>query len=109
MMCAHCGSSLAVGDWPFCPHGAVQGHDAEIHTNQRAVRYYHPQHGWRTPGRSDRPMPDRLRELGFERKEFKSVRELERHARETGSRAEVIDHDPNSHLAERQYNEKPNA
>lgn len=52
-------------------------------------------------------MPDRLRKLGFQSVEFPSLRSLESHAKETGSRNELIDHHPSSHLAEKQYNDRP--
>jgi hypothetical protein len=101
--CGKCGQQVLVGQWFACPHDWVVRQPAAVHQSERAVKFYHPEHGWRTPGEANRPMPERLQQLGFERVEFPSLRALEKHADSTGSRAEVIDYHKNSHLAERAY------
>jgi len=104
--CTICGMELQVGDWPICPHGSIHRHDAAVHHKERAVKYYHPQHGWRTPGRTDQPMPQRLQQLGFQRIEFESLRSLDSHARETGSRAEIADFSRGSSTVDRIYEQR---
>jgi hypothetical protein len=104
--CPKCGLEIRIGDWPMCPHGNTHSHDAAVHHKERAVKYYHPQYGWRTPGRADRPMPGRLAELGFQRVEFDSLQSLDNHARETGSRAEIADFSPGSSTVDRIYDQR---
>jgi hypothetical protein len=102
--CGKCGHDVQIGEWPLCPHGRVVEHRPAVHARERAVKFYHPGlNAWRTPGEANRLMPERLQQLGFERVEFSSLRELQQHERSTGSRAEVIDYNKNSHLAERSY------
>ena len=49
-----------------------------IHPKDRAVVWYNPTTGRHaTPGRNDAPMPDRYRQLGYERREFTTLRELD--------------------------------
>ena len=103
MKCDQCGRELSIGDWPFCPHGSIHGQTAAVHAKERAVKYYHPEHGWRTPGRTDAPMPERMSRLGFQRVEFESLNELDKHSKATGSFSEVADFDKGSGGAERSY------
>lgn len=103
MTCLRCNQELKIGDWPYCPHGSVYQWHAQVHEKERARKFWHPQFGWRTPGRSDQPMPERLRAQGFQEVDFPSIHSLERHSSETGSRAEVLDYNRNSPLAEKAY------
>jgi hypothetical protein len=105
VVCGRCDQPYHIGDWPLCPHGPVRENRPAVHETERTIKYYHPEHGWRTPGRSDYPMPENLRKLGFKTVEFPTIRALEAHARETGSRAEILDHDPGSGSAEKLYND----
>lgn len=56
------------------------GFVANAHHLDRTVIFQHPTDPtkWSAPDRNDRPMPDRLRKLGYEKKEFYSVRDLEK-------------------------------
>lgn len=102
-VCAKCGHDVRIGQWFACPHGWVTHRPAAVHQRERAVKDYHPEHGYQPPGRADRPMPERLRKRGFRRVEFPSIDSLEKHAKETGSRAEVLDYDVHSSRSEEQY------
>lgn len=101
--CEVCGQPVLIGDWPFCPHGPTTEHLSSIHSSERAVKFYHPEHGWRTPGRSDEPMPERYREAGFETVEFSSYQSLAAHAKQTGSRSAVLDYDSGSGNERKRY------
>lgn len=105
MICSRCGESYLIGDWPFCPHTPATRHLTSIHPGERAIKFYHPELGWRTPGRNDAPMPERYSKLGFERVEFGSFQALNQHGKQTGARSEVLDYDNSGH-AEREYTEK---
>ena len=102
-VCAKCGRDFQIGQWFDCPHGRVTHRPPVVHQRERAVKYYHPEHGYRTPGRADRPMPERLKQAGFTTVEFPTLRSLERHSKQTDSRAEVLDYDDHSSKSEKQY------
>jgi len=77
--CPDCGEYLSVGDWPWCPHGSTRPSHHSVHANERSVVWEHPGTGEiRYPGRNDAPMPARYQKEGFVRKEFTSLRSLER-------------------------------
>ncbi len=83
--CSDCGEYLAVGDWPFCPHGAIRPSHHSVHVRDRAVVWEHPGTGEvRYPGKNDAPMPARYQKEGFVRKEFPNLRSLEKFERSHG-------------------------
>ena len=52
--------------------------DAAVHTKERSVVWYSTKEGkHQFPGRNDAPIPDRLRQRGYERKELPSLRSIE--------------------------------
>lgn len=102
-VCRKCGHDVQIGQWFDCPHGWVTRQPATVHPRERSVKYYHPQYGYRTPGRADQPMPDRLKQLGFTAVDFPTLSDLRQHAKTAGSRAEVLDFDANSTKADEHY------
>lgn len=53
-------------------------HHASVRASQRSVVWYNPKTGrHRTPGRNDVPIPDRYAKLGYERKEFTTLHDLD--------------------------------
>jgi len=53
-----------------------------IHPRERAVVWYNPQTGRHsTPGRNDVPMPERYRKAGYERREFETLRDLDKYCK----------------------------
>lgn len=95
--CDVCGKELFVGSWPFCPHEPTRPAHHSVHASERSVVYYHSGTGKAVyPGRNDVPMPDRYRNQGYERREFHSLRSLEKFEREQGVRAEVAHFDKGS-------------
>ncbi len=76
---------MAIGEWPFCPHGFVQKQPASVHARERAVVYENPLTGQvRYPGRADVPMPARYAAMGYQKREFVSAHELSRFEKEKG-------------------------
>lgn len=67
-----CGEQMELlFQWSKTPH-------IGIHPKDRAIVWYNPKTGKHaTPGRNDVPMPERYRKLGYERKEFTTLRELD--------------------------------
>jgi len=56
-----------------------------IHPRDRAVVWYNPETGKHaTPGRSDVDMPERYRQLGYVRREFETLRDLDKHCTRHG-------------------------
>lgn len=87
--CEQCGAPLEIGDWPFCrkpsdpkygtDHGRTLRTRHSIDPSQRAVVWENPATGEvNYPGRNDEPIPKRLRDRGFERKELSSLREIQK-------------------------------
>lgn len=67
------------------------------HPLDRTVIFEHPGTGkWSAPDRNDRPMPDRLRKEGYVKREFTSLRELERFERTHNVRNEGAHYDRGS-------------
>ena len=68
-----------------------------IHPKDRTVVFRNPQTGnWTAPDRNDRPMPDRLRQRGYERVELTSLREVEKFEAQTKFRCEKAHYDDGS-------------
>ena len=72
-VCEECGQELAVGDWPYCPHGSVREANA---------RRWDPIVVWESdaepdklsyPGQADEPCPE-----GYHRIEITNLREADR-------------------------------
>jgi len=82
--CARCGTEWGIGDWPFCPHGAV------IPQNARKVHPKETSTVWRDPKthkpyymmRNDLPMPQRYKERGFYVDELDSLPKLDKFCKE---------------------------
>jgi len=65
-------------------------HDAAVHSSERtALMYSAKEKKFSYPGRNDQPVPDRLRKRGYERVEFSSLRSVEQHEKQTGTRSEI--------------------
>lgn len=63
--------------------------DAAVHSKERTALYYSAKEGkWQYPGSNDQPVPDRLKRRGYERVEFNSLRDIERHEKQAGVRSE---------------------
>jgi len=97
MICDRCGE--IVYDLPLSKEGAkcVCLGRMEIYWHQRprnavafsaeetTVVYEHPVTGEvRYPARNDQPMPERYRQQGFEQRELRSLREVDRFSKEHG-------------------------
>lgn len=69
-----------------------------IHPWDRSVIWYNPKTGRRaTPGRNDVPMPKRYKDLGYERREFTTLRELDAHCKENNLVNEAGNYNSNGH------------
>lgn len=65
-------------------------HAPSMHSSEVATVWEHPgTKQVRYPDRNDRPMPTRYRQQGFERRELKTLREVERFERERGVQSEA--------------------
>lgn len=93
MICPECGAELEIGDWPVCDDGTGRnGHFPPagsvfqpIDPSEAAVVYHHPgTDKIRWPGRADVPIPERYRRQGYERREFRSLRELDQFSKARG-------------------------
>jgi len=85
MICQTCRLPLAVGDWPFCPHGSTHGRAAAVDAAERCVVWENPHTGEvRYPGRNDVPIPERYARQGFERREMPTLSSLRRFENERG-------------------------
>ena len=63
--------------------------DAAVHSKERTALFYSAKEKkFSYPGRNDQPVPDRLVKRGYERVEFSSLRSIEQHERQTGTRSE---------------------
>jgi len=97
MRCPDCNLELAVGHWPFCPHGYPGRQTVAVHPSERAVVWENPGTGQvRYPGRNDAPMPARYAAQGFERRELTSLHAVEQFEREKGVRNDKAWHDDGS-------------
>lgn len=72
MTCSACGCELEIGDWPYCPHGALY---------ERSARRFSPIVVWKSnsdpekfsfPGQADEAVPD-----GYHRVEITNLREAD--------------------------------
>jgi|SRR5579872_4353640 len=90
MTCGHCGKSIQIGEWPFCPHGFGNlSTGLPWHPSETSVVYEHPQTGdVKYPGRMDVPMPERYANAGYVRKEIRTDREMQRFESSHGVRNE---------------------
>lgn len=66
---------------------------AAVHANERTCVWYHPQHGYRYPGRNDVPMPAAYQKAGFERREMNNLSDLHRLEREGRVVSETVHYD----------------
>ena len=107
MTCPDCGRTPIVGEWPLACRGA--GHvlgpfwngSAETHASEKTVIFRHPQTGEiRTPGRADRPMPEKYAQQGYERVEL-SARQIPALEKKTGLIHEASNYSKNSAAADR--------
>lgn len=68
-----------------------------IHAKDRAIVYYNPKTGKHaTPGRSDVPMPARYAKDGYERREFETLRDLDKYCKENNLVNEKANYDSGS-------------
>lgn len=85
MKCSACGTDLQIGQWPFCrgnsaDHGSPHGNLSPlgVHESEAIMVWQNPATGEvRYPDRNDRPMPERYRQQGFERRTLKTLREAD--------------------------------
>jgi hypothetical protein len=79
--CKHCGHYIEFGQFPFCPHGDIHGNLSPLgmHKSEVTVVYENPATGKVCyPGRADVPMPERYARQGFEKRELRTLREVDR-------------------------------
>lgn len=96
-MCPNCNQAIHIGDWPFCPHGPVVTHDAQVSPADAVVLYEHPTKGVRWPGRNDVPVPKHYAREGFERREYRSLSDIRRLERQHNVVSEVGNYDRSGH------------
>mgnify|MGYP001599400586 CR=1 FL=1 len=69
---------------------AYHRRDAAVHSKERTALYYSAkERKWQYPATNDKPIPDRLVKRGYERVEFSSLRAVEQHERQTGTRSHM--------------------
>lgn len=100
--CEHCRRPLAIGEWPFCPHGPARAGgfaslNAPIQPGERVVVYEHPQSGEvRYPMRADRV--GRTEQLylaqGYERRTIDTIAQLRGFEKRRGVRHERSNYGP---------------
>jgi hypothetical protein len=101
-ICTECEKWLALGDWPFCPHGSVVAHNSQVSNAEAVILYEHPTKGIRWPGRNDAPMPKAYAREGFQRVEYKGgIADVRRIERRHGVVSEIGNFDHGSGRADR--------
>jgi hypothetical protein len=87
-MCNSCGRDVAVGEWPFCPHGAPGSYwtgDAQIHSSEKVTILENRYTGeTRIPGRADRPVHPKLAAEGYQYRTLDSHMDIRRLEKEKG-------------------------
>ncbi len=98
-----------MGGWPFCPdHGIPRGRQCgTAHTSERAVVWEGPGGVISYPPRNDVDMPDRLKRLGYQRKELPNLRAIEKLEKEQNVRSEIAWHDQGTGSADYMPDHKP--
>ncbi len=84
-LCGTCASGRLEILW-----GATSKRDAAVHSSERTALFYSAKENkFSYPGRNDQPIPDRLKRRGYERVEFSSLKSVEQHEKQTGTRSEM--------------------
>lgn len=107
--CSTCGQSVAVGEWPFCPHGISCGGTRlkAFHPSERTVVLRNPRTGEiRYPPRNDSPIHPNYRRQGYVREELNNPQAIRDFERTTGRVHERTWCDPGSATAERSLSEQ---
>ena len=69
---------------------ATSKRDAAVHSSERtALLYSAKERKWQYPATNNTPVPDRLKRRGYERVEFSSLKSVEQHEKQTGTRSEM--------------------
>ena len=69
---------------------ATSKRDAAVHSSERTALMYSAKEGkWQYPATNNAPIPDRLKRRGYERVEFSSLKAVEQHEKQTGTRSEM--------------------
>jgi hypothetical protein len=75
----------------------TRSRDAAVHSSERAVVYYSPKEDrYQYTGRNNEAIPRRLAKRGYERREMSSLKDLDRHHKQTGKLSHVAHYDPGS-------------
>jgi len=87
MICERCGEPLFPGAWPICDDGTGKhGHRPSygnisprpMSASESTVVWENPATGKVSyPGRNDAPMPERYARRGYERRELRTLREVD--------------------------------
>jgi|SRR6185369_1348472 len=109
-ICEKCGNPFPMGGWFACPdHGYPYGRQGgTVHTSERAVVWEHPGTGKISyPPANNIEMPERLKALGYERRELPTLKSIEKFEKEQGVRSEIAWHDKGTGSADYMPEHKP--